>query len=49
MKIIVRVNSDNSETLDKLHDNMKSDIVVMPQGDGIKVYAIGDNEVIELK
>ena len=50
MKIILRIDTDDSNKLRKLQEELDNPHWVLPQGDHIKVFVIKDDgEVTELK
>jgi hypothetical protein len=46
MKIIVKVDSDKQEILQKFLKGFEESIVILPQGEGIKIYTISDEGII---
>lgn len=47
MKIVVRVNTDDMDKIEKIANNMAKDIMTIPMGDHIKVYVIDDTGKVE--
>ncbi len=47
MKIIVRVDTEDVETIKRFQDSTKEEVWTISQGDHIKIFVISDSGVVE--